>query len=276
MRKCFTLTAICLVLTMLLPGCKSDMHYASSFIRHADSKNSTAKIYVVLPTEVIHSNSSLNEVEDFAYLSERQQDSVIGSVTAILDKLNDSIFISQFSNAFLYTLSRLRMPIVLCQSASQLPVADSNTFIVNIVQLEAEEFVQPSRSDFRTRKGVYYAYKYNLRHFSTNAWFQFGNDDVYFKNNEVSERFNGVVTKLKDQKATLRSKFERIGVNEAYSSARTLGTECATLYVEKMLTDYVRLKKGTNNSYFYYDAYANKIPVVVPYEDGVKESFQKL
>ena len=78
------------------------------------------------------------------------------------------------------------------------------------------------------------------------------------------------------QKATLRSKFERIGVNEAYSSARTLGTECATLYVEKMLTDYVRLKKGTNNSYFYYDAYANKIPVVVPYEDGVKESFQKL
>ena len=229
---------------------------------------------------VIHTNSSLNEVEDFAFLTESAQDSVIAAKTRILDKIDDSIFLDQFNSAFLYTLSRLRVPIVLVDNPSQLPTADDNHFTVHIAQLEAEEYIKHSRSDFYTNKGNYYAYDYDLTHFATNVWLRIdandSNDVVYFKSDEASDSFRGTVTSLKDGKATLKTDFSRITLNDAYYVARSLGRLCATLYVEKLLTEYVCRTKGTNKHYFYYNPIENSIDVVMPYTMGAKESFEKM
>jgi len=264
----------------LLASCSSDYHYANSFIRKFkhNKKSATEQIYVVLPREVLHTNSSLNDVDGFVLMSEQQQDSVIASMTKILNIIDDSIFLAQFNNSFLYTLSRARIPIVLVNDASKLPLADDNHFTINIVQLEAEEFIQRSRSDFSTRKGTYYAYDYDLRHYRTNVWMELDKRDtvgpIYFKNNEISEDFHGTVKRIKDQVATLETHYQRIGVNDAYQSARELGAECATLYIEKMLTEYVCRQKGVNKSYFYYNPATNNIDVIIPYQYGSQESFE--
>ncbi len=267
---------------LLLGACSSDYHYANGFLRKFkhNKKNATEQIYVVLPHEVLHTNSSLNEVEDFPYLSTAQQDSVIDALTDLLDKVDDSIFLSQFNNAFLYTLSRARVPIVLVDNEGLLPNPDDNHLTVNIVQLEAEEFVQRNRSDFHTQKGTYYAYDYDLRHFSTNVWMKFDTRDslgtVYFKNKEITDDFHGTVTALRNQKATLKTQFDRITLNDAYRTARQLGQECATLYIEKILTEYVSRQKGSTKSYFYYNPADNCIDVILPYEQGARSSFEKV
>ncbi len=270
------------VFICMLSSCNSDLHYANSFIRKFERGKATAteQLYVCLPQGVIHTNSSLNDVPGFSLMSEREQDSVIASLTQILDKVDDSIFLDQFNKSFLFTLSRIRMPIVVVDNPAQLPVADDQHFTINFVQLEAEEYVDHNRSDFRTKKGMYYAYDYDLRHFATHVWMKLDardtNDYVYFKNDEIGEDFHGTVKSIKDGKATLKTKFDRIDVNDAYRVARRLGSACAILYIEKMLTEYVCRSKGTNESYFYYNAGVNAIEAVVPYDEGVKESFEKL
>ena len=267
---------------LLLVGCNSDLHYAKSFIRKFDRNKAeaTEKIYVVLPREVIHTNSTLNNIPGFSFMTEREQDSVIAAMTGIVDKINDSIFIDQFSQAFLYTLSRSKIPIVLVDDVSRLPKADDQHFVVNFVQLEAEEFLQPCRSEFKTAKGLRYNYDYDLRHFSTNVWLMLDQQDtlgqVCFRNDEVRETFRGTVKSIKDGKATMKTNFERINVNDAYRSARRLGSECTTLYVEKILAEYVCRTKGSNESYFLYNAGVNAVEGVVPYDEGIKESFEKL
>ena len=267
---------------LLLTSCSSDIYYAGSFLRKFELGKSTATecIYVSLPTQVFHTNSSLNDIVGFAYLPVEWQDSIIASKTAILDKVNDSIFLSQFSNMFLYVLSRSRIPIVVVDSEEQLPKADDQHFTVNFVQMELEEYLQPARSDFSTRKGAYYAYDYDLRHFATHVWLKLDSQDslssVYFTSNEVRDDFHGVVTSLSDGKATMRTNFDRITVNDAYAMARRMGYECARLYVEKILAEYVCRAKGSNQTYFLYDPASNSIDDVLPYDEGVKYSFEKL
>lgn len=280
MKKIYTL--ILFAASLFFVGCTSDYHYANSFIKKfkQGKKTATEQIYVCLPKQVIHTNSSLNDIEDFAFLSITQQDSVIAALTQILDKVDDSIFLEQFNSSFLFTLSRIKVPIVLVDSPDELPKPDDNHFVIDIAQLEAEEFLQRSRSDFITRKGTYYSYDYDLRHFSTNVWLRIDavdtSDVVYFKNEEVMDEFRGTVTSLKDGKATLKTDFRRINTNDAYRTARVLGRACATLYIEKMLTEYVCRQKGTNKTYFYYSAGTNSIEVIMPYQQGIKESFEKI
>ena len=266
----------------LFTSCSSDLYYASKFLTKFERGKSDATeiVYVKLPTSVIHTNSSLNDIAGFAYMPEYWQDSIIAAKTALLDKIDDSIFLSQFSNAFLFALSRTRVPIVLVDSDAPMPKADDQHLTVEFVQLEAEEWLEPTRSDFQTKKGVYYAYDYELRHFATHVWLRLDArdslDQVYFRTGETGESFSGVVTSLVDGKATMKTYFERINVNDSYAVARRLGYECAVLYVEKVLTEYVCRTKGTNKSYFIYNPRFNGIEEILPYDEGVKTSFEKL
>ena len=270
------------LLMLLLTSCSSDWYYAGSFLNKFEMRKASAteRIYVSLPKAVIHTNSSLNDIAGFMFMSEQEQDAVIASKTAILNQLDDSIFLSQFNEAFLYVLSRTKMPVVVVDDASRLPAADDQHFTVDIVQVEAEEYLQPSQSRFATSGGTKYSYDYDLRHFSMNVWMRLDARDtadvVYFKNREIEEAFHGTVTSLKDGKATMKTHFDRIGVGDAYQMAYAFGAQCATLYVEKILTEYVCRSKGTNQTYFYYDPTCNCIEQIVPYDEGIKTSFEKM
>lgn len=271
-----------LLLALVATSCTSDLYYAGSFLRKFEQGKSTAteKIYVHLPESMIHTNSSLNEVPGFMLMSEQEQDSVIASKTAIVDKIDDSIFLSQFNSAFLFTLSRTRIPIVLVGDASKMPKADDQHFTVDFVQMEAEEYMEPCTSSFKTRNGLNYRHDYDLRHFSLNVWMKLDARDsvgeVFFKNEEIGETFRGRVLSIEGGHASMQADYERIDVNDAYRVARRLGSLCATLYVEKILSEYVCRTKGTNQTYFIYDPWMNTIESLLPYSEGAKESFEKL
>lgn len=273
---------IALLTALMASSCSSDLHYANAFLRKHKRGRSTAteQIYVCLPKTVLHTNSSLNSVEDFNTLTVTEQDSIIASLTNILNRVNDSIFLAQFSQAMLFTISQTNIPIVIVDDESQLPQASRDTLVLNVVQVEAEEFLERSRSDFYTRNGYYYNYDYDLRHFSTNAWFEFdapgADTNLYFMNQEVMEDFRGTVVSLKGQQAKLNGTFNRINVNDAYRTARQLGYICGTSYVEQILLDQVKKNKGTNTWYMLYNPSSNDVNVMVDYESGKEYRFTKV
>jgi len=276
-RLTLILSILC---SLAFVGCNSDYYLANSYLNKFErgSDKATETIYVRMPQGLIHTNSSLNDVPGFMFMSVEEQDSVIASKTAILDKLDDSIFMNQFASLFLFTLSRTQMPIVLVPADAAMPAADNQHLVVDFVQMEADEYIEPHRSDFSTRKGLRYSYDYELRHFALNLWLQFGAGDssVYFKGDEVAEQFSGTVTALRDGRADLKTHFDRINVNDAYTLARRMGYQCAVLFVEKMLTDHVRDVKGANEFYFLYDPRFNAIDEVVPISEASSWGFEKL
>lgn len=275
-------TLIVIAATLLMAGCNSDLHYANSFIRKFEYQrpDATERIYVALPATLLHTNSSVSNISWFDYMPPAWQDSVIAAKTAILNRIDDSIFLAQFNGAFLFTLSRLQVPVILVDDPAKLPPASDSVFTVHVAQLEAEEWLQPTRSDFYTRSGDYYYYDYELRHFALHVWLRFDGADtlapVFYHTGNIEETFSGTVTNIHDRHAKLKTRFHRIDANDGYRMARRLGTECATLYIERLLTEYVCRTKGTNGSYFYYNPGYNTIDRVLPYDEGIGESFQRL
>lgn len=265
------------VACILISSCATDHHYANSFLRKHKwgTKAATEKIYVHVPKTLIHTNSSLNQIEDFDQLTYEQQDSVIASLTKVLDKIDDSIFLSQFTQMLCYTLAQTHIPILIVDEEKNLPAPSKDCLILDICEIEAEEFVKPSRSDFYTRRGVYFNYDYDLRHFATNVWLQLNYDtNYYYYDIVIAEDFKGTVTKLKGDEAQLKGNFSRITVNEAYQSARTLAVQIASLYIEKCLHEYVYSKKGKNTWYWYYNYMNNQLNLGVPFEEGCKDGFK--
>ena len=260
-----------------MSSCATDRHYANSFLRKHrwGTKTATEKIYVHVPKTLTHTNSSLNQIEDFDMLTYEQQDSVIAALTKVLDKIDDSIFLTQFTNMLCYALAQTHIPILIVEDEKQLPPPSKDCLILDVCEIEAEEFVKPSRSDFYTRRGVYFNYDYDLRHFATNVWLQLNYDtNYYFYDIVIAEDFRGVVTKLKGEDAQLKGKFNRITVNDAYEAARTLAVQIASRYIEKCLHEYVFNKKGENTWYWYYDYIDNYLHYGVPYKEGMKDGFK--
>lgn len=273
-----------MIATVLLTSCGSEYHYANAFLRkhRRGTAQATERVVVCLPSQVLHTCSSLNDVTDFEQYSATQQDSLLTVHARLLPAIDDSVFMAQFAKAMLYVIGRTRMPVTVLHDESLLPRADSQTFVINVVQLEAEEFLENTRSDFYTRRGVYYAYDYPLRHFSTNAWFEFDApdtaNDMYFKNCEVSDDFQGCVTAIRDQRAQLEGTFTRITPADAYETARVLGFTCGRLYVERLLHQVVKQRQGSNQWYFYYDDTDDRIHTMVLDYDAINdaEGFQKI
>lgn len=277
MKKILYALLACIAVSAAV-SCTSEYSVAKSYLRKFERRGgSPEQVYVCLPKTVVHTNASLNDIADFPSLTPGQQDSVIASLTELLDKVNDSIFLEQFGQSLLYALSRANIPVAIVQDEEGLPSADSVHFTLNVVQLEAEEFLQRSRSDFSTSSGVYYAYDYDLRHFSANAWLKLNARDtaapVAFKNYELADSFGGTVTSLKDRKATLEAHFDRIDLNDAYFAARMLGETCARLFVERLIADHVRAVRGTNERYFRYSPAYNDIIDATDYEEGMRDAF---
>lgn len=268
---------IILLAALLGSACTSDYRYAKQFLRkhRFNTKSATEQIYLHLPTTLYHTNTSAPD--DLTGLSLDQIDSLHADRNRLLNAINDSIFLDQFGQSLIATLSRTHVPIVKVSDERLLPPPSRDCLILDVTALEAEEFVEHCRSSFSTRQGAYYHYDHDLRHFSVNGWFQLNYDTVYyFLNQEISEEamFKGTVISMKNKTSTIKVELTPLTVNDAYSLARELGHLCAVLYIEKVLHEYVNSKQGKNQWYLIYDDNTNDINILIPYEKGLEGSFE--
>ena len=263
-----------LSIVLVLASCTSEKELALSYVEKFSLKGykPVEKIYVCLPNSVLHTNQTLNQIDDFVDLDYDVQDSVIVANTKILNRINDSIFLQQFNDNLIYNLGRLGIPVEVVDDPILMPKAVKNkVFTLYILQLEAEEFVKRTRSDYEDNKNnLYYYYDYDLKGFSTNVWYLLNdtvdgdNKDVYFKNFETIDEFEGTIKEIKGNKALGVGVFDKIDVNDAYLMAYRAGAISAKKFCEKIINDYVRENVKGLPAYYYY---FNPIDKTVTYYD---------
>ena len=200
------------------------------------------------------------------------QDSIIAVHTTILNTLDDKIFLQQFNDNLLYHLKRFGIPVEVVADPNDMPKAVANKiYTLQILQIEAEEFEKKSRSDFEDNtNNMYYYYDYDLKGFSTNVWYLINDTtqatdkkDVYFKNFEIIERFEGTINTIKNNVAHGKGRITKLTVNDAYSEAYKAGAITADKFCEIIINDYVgSMIKGVPLNYYYYNPVSK---TVTPY-----------
>lgn len=268
------------IAAMSLASCLSSNEMASEYLEKfpGDKDFPQVKIYVCLPTEVIHTNQTLNQIDNFLYLSPSVQDSIIIANTKFLNRIDDKVFLQQFTDNLLYHLRRTGAQVEAVADRNAIPQTGENCFVLNIPQIEAEEFIKKSRSEFVEKNGTYYHYDYVLNGYSTNVWYLFGNDTnaVYYKNFEIMDKFKGQVEEVKNKKASVTGKFRRININDVYEDVAFAGKRTAILFVEKIVSEYLA-SKGRDNTYYIYNPIYNGLGVDALSAQAVKNrTFQKI
>ncbi len=283
-------------------SCSIEYDAANNYLdRHISPKQGTGieeKIYVVLPTHVIHTNDAINKIEGFQNLPESEQDRLIKEKTKFLDKLNDSILIAQFNEHFLYNLGRFGIPIIITTPENIPQPDEGKIFTINVAQMEAEEYTVVERldsyfqfiknpnypSDNRNTIQKYYKQDVNLDAFSLNVWFSYNEKDtsmkkVYYKSFEVRDGLEGdiILNEENNDKAEAIYKISKLNLNDIYYTPFMAGKMSATLFIEKWINDYVNLSENGAFNYFFYDPKINKIDGYVRKSDlNKKYLFQEL
>lgn len=258
-------------------SCTSEKELANKFVEKFSMRGytPTERIYVCLPTSVVHTNQILNQMENFADLDYETQDSVIAAQTSILNTIDDKIFLQQFNDNLLYHLKRFGIPVEVVTDPANMPKAVANKiFTLHIVQIEAEEFVKKSRSDFEDNTNkMYYYYDYDLKGFSTNVWYLINDTtsatdpkDVYFKNFETIEKFEGTINEIKNNVAHGKGTISKLTANDAYIEAYRAGAISADKFCEKIINDYVKSNIKSIPSYYYYYSPVSKTVTPMDYQ----------
>ena len=258
-------------------SCTSEKELANTFVEKFSMRSytPTEKIYVCLPTSVVHTNQTLNQMENFTDLDYETQDSVIAANTSILNAIDDEVFLQQFNDNLIYHLKRFGIPVEVVTDPDDMPKAVQNKiFTLHILQIEAEEFVKKSRSDFEDNKNkMYYYYDYDLKGFSTNVWYLINdttsasdNKDIYFKNFETIENFEGTISEIKNNVAYGKGTIDKLTANNAYEEAYKAGAISADKFCEKIINDYVKSNIKGIPSYYYYYSPVNKSVTALDYQ----------
>ena len=264
-----------LLFALLAGACTSERHYANQFLRkhQRHTEAATETIYLCLTPTLVRTYTAYPGTAE----AQGATDSLIATPKRLLDSISDSAFLAEFSNALITTLNRSKVPLVLVADEALLPAPSRDCLVLDVAALEAEEALQRVRSGFVTRGGEQFYYEHNQRLFSANGWFQLNYDTVYyFLNQEVSEAFQtqGTVLRVSNHTASVRLERRPLQVSQAYRTARSLGSLCGKLYLEKVLHEYVYRQKGRNKWYPHYTPMKNRITGWVPFDEGIRESFE--
>lgn len=264
---------------LLFSACQTERQLAVDYVEKFSnvSYEPTERIYVMLPTEVIHTNRKLSEIDGFFDLSIAAQDSLIVKNTKFVDKINDSVFLSQFREHLLFNLGRLGIPVIEVTNPSQLPQAVPNQiFVLHIPQIEAEEYIEDKTVEYVTGSGHVYEASVPQNKFSVNVWYHFNIDSdtakapVYYYNWVFTDRINNNLERDANGNLVLRTKVAELNMNDIYTASYLTGKLTATYFIERIINDYVRSQKGQPSYYYFYSPEKNKVTNdEVPYYYGV-------
>ncbi|MDL2314836.1 hypothetical protein LJC16_01085 [Bacteroidales bacterium OttesenSCG-928-C19] len=276
MKKSFLYAAFAMI---LFGSCFPERQLAVDYVeKFSNSKHEPVeRIYVVLPEEVIHTNKKLSEIEGFFDMDVKTQDDLIRKNTKFVDKINDSIFLTQFKDHLIYNLGRIGIPVIIETNPDRLPQAVSNQiFILRIPQMEVEEYIEDKTVEYVTGGGHVYEASVPQNKFNVNIWYHFDKDSdttnapAYFYHWVFTDRVSNSLERDAGGNLKLRTKVEELNMNDVYASSYLTGKLTATYFIEKIVNDYVKSQKGSPSYYYFYNPEKNKITNdEVPYYYGV-------
>jgi len=182
----FTLIAV------MTSSCSVEKKIAREYI-----KNDSTRTVLVIPPDYIFKKSlkewQLDSLDD---LDELARDSLLLERSMFLKNINDSLFLYHYLANYVTELQMLGFDVYGEDSLMSFLSGRSNAFIVNIAQMEIEEYIMPIREEEQFGDYVYYE-EVDLNAINLNSWFEISrvNEDedkaLFFASHYLTDEMEG-------------------------------------------------------------------------------------
>lgn len=230
-----------LAVTILLFGiisCSPEKKLAMDFASRAKTKN----ILILSPQFLYKTNLKTYLLDSIAHGLKDNNDSILLLHSDYLAELNDSLFIANYMLGYKKTLSKIGFRIFDEEQMDSFMSIDSNTYQVNIAQIELEETIYTYRDEAEVFDSYYY-HDHNLNAVYVNSWFEFSYLDkvsskqqIYFTTDLITDLPEGTFDyDIFSGKVRYMYNIDSLKVNDLYGYAYRIGQEYAKYTFDMLL-----------------------------------------
>ena len=254
--------------------------FISGFFYACNPEKKLAKEFVYSPNK----RNALVITPDFLYkinqktwlldsikgsFTEEQKDSILWELSDYVKNIDDSIFLAKFTAGYNYRLAKYGFDVFTPLTTNMFMERDSDSYIINIPQMELEETIYPYK-DETMLNGYTYFHQHYLNAIDVSTWFEINkvndtilNQQTMFASDLITDNLSGTFDYNENtDQLKYYYKIDTLNVKQIYELAIELGKRYAEYTYDYLLNKYILIKKEQDDTlqyYWHYDIDRNKI-----------------
>jgi len=264
LRRFLFLLSLAAVL-LHLTSCNPERHLANNFIK----KREPASILLLSPEFSYKYNYKLPDVDNFDNLSKQAQDSLLFFNSELLQYIDDSLLITNYIRGLSSGLKSLGFNVFTTGTTGSFVNRGSDGLIVNVAQLELEEFLDSISDNASFGDEEHYNYDLYITAVNINSWMELTRVNrqdsalVLYASNTLTDRFDGGFRYFPfTGEVKYDYTIDSLKVEDIYTSAISIGNLYAGLLFDYLMNDYIRrsMSPGMEPSKYYtWDRFSGTI-----------------
>ncbi len=250
---------ISLLMVFGLSACSPEKKLAIEFV----SKTNTKSILVIMPEYIFKKNLKTFLLDSIEVSDNSDEESALLGASKYMAELNDSLFLANYTYGFLKSLNKFGFNVYNQNQIDKFLAIDSNTYQINIAQIELEETLYSFRDDVKFQDS-YYFHDHELNAVYINTWFEFNNLNetnsdfqIYFTTDLITDIPDGAFEyDIFSNKVRYMYNIDSLESHMIYDFAYKLGNEYAKYTFDLLLNNELNKKipeDVKSNKYWRYD-----------------------
>lgn len=257
-RRSF-LFPVLLLSGLTLLSCSAERKLAVEYVR----KREPASALLIAPDFSYKYNFKIPDIGNFDDLSAEQKDSALFFSSDLLQYINDSTLFAAYLNGLSTGLKNYGFNTYMGESARRFIESGSDGLIINLAQLELEEFLDSISDDASYSEEENYRYQFYLNAINFNSWFEIARVNhqdttlVLYTTNKITDEFQGGYQYFPfTGDVKYYYSIDSMTVDDVYQSAYSYSYYYSGLIFDYMMNEYVRTNLDTGKQpigYYTYD-----------------------
>lgn len=221
-------------------ACNPEKKLAMDFASKTNQKN----ILILSPDFVFKTSLKTYLLDSLDYDRNDNKDSILLVHSKYLNDFNDSLFLVNYVLGYAKSLTKFGFKVYNQNQAEEFLSIDSNTYQINIAQIEVEETLYTYRDDMNFYDQYYY-HDHHLNAIYVNSWFEFSNTDEVVDKQQIFFTTD-IITDLPDGnfdydifsgKIRYMYNIDSLELNSLYDFAYRIGSEYAKYTFDLLLNE---------------------------------------
>jgi len=255
---------------LTLSSCLPEKKLAMQFAENPQGIN----LLVFSPDYIYKYNHKGEEIPGFDTLRSSRQDSALWVNSRYMQFLSDSVLLENYMNGFVGELRKLGFIVYLPSSIDSFLTDKPQSYIVNLAQIQMDEYTYPLEDEQPFEDTVYYK-RFDLNAMDFSCWFELSKVNaaaskktMLYSSHSAYDDFEGsFMVDPWTRNVRYRYRIDSLSVTDIYDMATFLGKKHASYLFDYFLNQYVAASLPESEPLYYYYHYNRPRHSVAPVEE---------
>ena len=248
---------------LFLISCLPEQKLAQNFVKSGPK----IRLMVTPPDYIYKYNHKGEEIDGFAQMTDKQQDSALFYNSLFIQRISDSAILEDYVNQFITELRKANFDVYLPGELDSFLTDRTQAYKLTISQIQLDEYTYPLEDKEPINDTMYYK-KFNLNAMDFSVWFELSKvssekprKTILYDSQSAYDSFNGTFV-VDPWTNSVRYKYhlDTLSLSDVYDMARYLGRKHGEYLFDFFMNQWVAFNMPPNqysSAYYHYNRKRN-------------------